>query len=293
MRIPTVIVENKKISRIILSIRTGAPSPRSEMSSLLEKAYGMGFSHFDLPTMKHLEAFRELMSLTEDENLTGFCHLDVKEGVSFLGRPLHSFESKIIATLKKNLPPEIIRHLIPSSSSPEVFTQKEIDRFSFDPHRLDKALSSLRPGESPFLITGERYGDWLLALGRIDLLQKMVTTARERGFIPLFSGQWATFSLPNAKPLEVAAYAVPINKKRGLFDLAHACELIKRFDKPVISLNPLANGELLNEPETAFTFLFDELKIYAAITEVASEEEVKKILDGLARSPSFILPRKA
>jgi hypothetical protein len=121
----------------------------------------------------------------------------------------------------------------------------------------------------------------------------MVARVRERGFIPLFSGQWATFSLPKAKPLEVAAYAVPINRSRSFLDLAHASDVIKRFDKPVISLNPLANGELLNETGTALTFLFDELKIYAAVTEAASGEEVKKILDGLARSPSFILPRKA
>ena len=293
MRIPTVLLEGKSFSRIILSVRTAALSSRTEISSLLGKAYGMGFSHFDLPTTRHREAFRELMRLTQDDNLMGFCHLDAKEGASLLGKPLHAFESKIVATLKKNLPPEIIRNLFPSSLSPEVFTQKEIDRIAFDPQRLDKVLSSLRPEESPFLILGEKYGDWLLALGRMDLLQKMVAGVRERGFIPLFSGQWATFSLPKAKPLEVAAYAVPINRSRSFLDLTHACDVIKRFDKPVISLNPLANGEFLNEPEAAFTFLFDELKIYAAIAEVASEDEVKKILEGLGRSPSFILPRRA
>jgi len=293
MRIPTVSLEGKRLLRVILSIRTRSLPPGPELSSLLKGAYAMGFFHFDLPTTKHLVAFRELMSLTEDENLMGFCHLDAKEGVSFLGKPLHGFESRMIATLRKNLPPEIIRNLLPSSLSSDVFTQKEVDRFAFDPYRLDKAISSLHPEESPFLILGEKYGDWLLALGRIDLLQRMVARVRERGFIPLFSGQWAIFSLPKAKPLEVAAYAVPINRGRSFLDLAHASDVIKRFDKPVISLNPLANGELLNETETALTFLFDELKIYAAITEVASEEEVKKILDGLARSPSFILPRKA
>jgi hypothetical protein len=293
MRIPTVSLEGKPLLRIILSIRTEASSSRPEILSLLKEAYAMGFLHFDLPSPKHLEAFRELLNLTEDEHLAGLCRLDAKEGVSFLGRPLQGFESKMIATLRKNLPPEIVRDLSPPSPSADVFTQKEIDRFVFDPRRFDKILSSLHPGETPFLILGEKYGDWLLALGRFDLLQSMVARVRAKGFIPLFSGQWATFSLPKAKPLEVAAYAVPINRGRNFPDLARSSDVIKRFDKPVISLNPLAGGELLGEAETAFSFLFDELKIYAAITDVTSEKEVRRIQDGLARSSSFSLPRKA
>jgi hypothetical protein len=293
MRIPAVSLEGKPLLRIILSVRPEASSPRPEILSLLKEAYAMGFLHFDLPSPKHLEAFRELLNLTEDEQLTGFCRLDAKEGVSFLGRPLQGFESKMIATLRKNLPPEIVRDLSLPAPSTDVFTQKEIDRFAFDPHRFDRILSSFHPEETPFLILGEKYGDWLLALGRFDLLQSMVAGARAKGFIPLFSGQWATFSLPKAKPLEVAAYAVPINRGRSFPDLARCSDVIKRFDKPVISLNPLANGELLSEAETAFAFLFDELKIYAAITDVASEKEVRRIQDGLVRSSSFSLPRKA
>ena len=93
-----------------------------------------------------------------------------------------------------------------------------------------------------------------MALGRIDLLQEMVSRVREKGFIPIFSGQWATFVLPKAKPLDVAAYAIPINKKWSLFDLQQACDLIKKFDKPVISLNPLADGKLLKESEGGLFF---------------------------------------
>jgi hypothetical protein len=50
----------------------------------------------------------------------------------------------------------------------------------------------------------------------------MVSAARRKGFIPIFSGQWATFVLPKAKSLDVAAYAIPINKKWSLFDLQQA-----------------------------------------------------------------------
>jgi len=131
-----------------------------------------------------------------------------------------------------------------------------------------------------------------LALGRIDLLRQMMTKVREKGFTPVYSGQWATFCLPKAKSLDVVAYAVPINKKWSFFDLDQACALIKKFDRPVISLNPLADGTLLENSEEAFSFLFKELKITLAIVEIHSEQEVEILLSAAENIPSFIPPRK-
>lgn len=252
----------------------------------MKKVYQIGVWCLDLPSEKHLESYKELKTLVEDENLMGLCHLGVEEGVSFLGKPLHRFEAKVVSTIKKNL-------LLPDSfrnwpSSSEVFTQREIDRFTFDSARFDRALSRFSNEASPFLLLGEKYGDWLLALGRIDLLQEMVGRVRGEGFIPIFSGQWVTFSLPKAKSLNVAAYAFPINQKWSLFDLTLACDLIKKFDKPVISLNPLADGKLLRQLEGAFSFLFDGLKIGSAIVEVSSIREGKIIFDVLKGFPSII-----
>lgn len=304
MRIPTAILERKKIPRIIFSIRAPVLSDRQKTLSLMKKVYEKGAWCLDLPSVNHLESFKELKSLIDDEILMGMCHLDIEEGVSFFGKPLHQFESKVISTIKKSLfPSELIQKLKRTEawdrkdpfltySSFEVFTQKEIDRITFDPIRLEKALSHFNPEVSPFLIVGGRYADWLLALGRIDLIKEMVLRVRGKGFIPIFSGQWATYLLPKAKSLDAAAYAIPINKIWSLFDLNKACDLIKKFDKPVISLKPLANGKLLKKAKEAFSFLFDELKIYSAIAEIASEEEFRIILDGVNQFPSLIPPRK-
>ena len=291
MRIPTAFLEKKKLPRITFSIKA---SSHQEVSSLMKKAYEMGAWCFDLPSSNHFESFRQLKQLTGDETLIGFGHLEAEEGTSFLGRPLHQFESKIASTIKKNIvPSNLIYHFFPDHTPSEVFTQKEIDRISFDAPRFEKALSRFDPQLSPILLIGGKYSDWLLALGRIDLLKEMVGRVRDKSFIPFFSGQWATFVLPKAKPLDVAAYATPVNKKWSYFDLDQACNLIKRFDKPVISLNPLADGVLLKESEEAFLFLFEGLKIHSAITEVASEEEMRRIFASLERIPSLIPPRKA
>jgi hypothetical protein len=291
MLMPTAILEGKKLPRIIFSIK--APS-QQEISALMKEVHEMGVWCFDLPSLKHFESFKELKRLTDDETLIGFGHLEAEEGTSFLGRPLHQFESKIVSTIKKNIvPSNLMYHFFPDPTPSEVFTQKEIDRISFDAPRFEKALSRFDPQLSPVLLIGGKYTDWLLALGRIDLLKEMVGRVRGKSFIPIFSGQWATFSLPKAKPLDVAAYATPVNKKWSYFDLDQACNLIKRFDKPVISLNPLADGVLLKESEEAFLFLFEGLKIHSAIAEVASVEEMRRIFASLEKIPSLIPPRKA
>jgi hypothetical protein len=293
MGLPTVILEGKKLPRIIFSIRASTSPALKEIPSLMKKIYGMDVWCFDLPSMKHLDHLKELKQFTEDETLMGLSHLEVEEGLCFLGKPLRRFESKVVSTIKKNLLlPDSIRHLSSLPASSEVFTQKEIDRIAFDLPRFDQALSFFNPRESPFLMVGEKYGDWLLALGRIDLLKEMVAKVKEKGFIPIYSGQWATFALPKAKSLDVVAFAIPINKKWSFFDLDRACEMIKKFDKPVISLNPLADGKLWREPEEAFSFLFNELKIYLAIVEITSEEEADTVLRAMDRIPSLIPPKK-
>jgi hypothetical protein len=292
MPLPTTFLEGRKVLRAIFSVHSSTPDPQKVLS-LMRMAYGMGVWSFDLSSPRQLESFQKLRDLTDDSALMGFCHLDAEEGASLLGKPLHRFESKIISTIRRKLlPSNLNRDILPPSSSSEVFTQREIDRIAFDPLRFEKALCGFDPEASPFLLVGEKYGDWLLALGRIDLLQEMVSKVRERGFIPIFSGQWATFALPKAKSLDVSAYAVPINKKWSLFDLERATDLIKKFDKPVISLNPLADGTLLKESERAFSFLFDELKIVAAIPKIASEREAKTIVEVLMKFSSLIPPRK-
>jgi len=304
MRIPTFVLEGRQLPRIIFSLKLAPPHDPQKTFSLLKKAYEMGMGCLDLPSSRHLQSFRELKNLTEDEALIGFGHVGAEEGASFSGAPLHRFESKVISTVKKNLfPPQFIQSLkrggfwnehdfFTDPFSPDVFTQKDIDRISYDPPRLNKALSPFRFEESPFLVLGGKYTDWLLCLGRTDLIEKMALGIREKGFIPIFSGQWATFILPKVKSMDWAAYGIPISRSKGLFDLARAYALVKKFDKPLISLSPLADGNLLESAEDTFSFLFKELRIHGTIAEIDSEEDARTIVGALEKYPSLISPRK-
>jgi len=294
IRFPIAILEGKKLTRVIFSLCPSPPFNPQLFSYLLKKAYEMGTWCFDLPSVGHVESFKKFKQEIGDETLMGLCHIKVEEGLTFFGNPLQRFETKLISTIKKDfLPPSLARKVLPQTPPSDVFTQKEIDHILLDPIRFDKVLSSFDSQEFPFLLLGGRYGDWLLSLGRIDLLKEMVARVRERGFIPIYLGQWTTFILPKAKPLEVVAYAMPINKNYIPFNFSQACNLIKRFEKPLISLNPLANGSLLKKFEKAFSFLFQDLKIHSAIVPIQREKEMGQIGKSLESIPSLIPPRKS
>jgi hypothetical protein len=293
IRFPTFTLEGKKLPRIIFSIRSANRAGSGDVLSLMKKAHANGAWCFNLPSKKDLQFFEELKQATADPGLMGLSHVEAEEGVSLFGKPLHRVEAKVVSTIKRTLPHAGFLPSLPAvPSSSDVLTQKEIDRIVFDPTRLDETLSLFNPKETPFLLVGGRYGDWLAALGRTDLLGKIIEKVRKKGIIPIYLGQWATFILPKAKPLDIAAFAIPINQKWSLFDHAQACSLIKKFDKPVISLNPLDDGNLLPEAEEAFSFLFNGLKIQAAIAEIASEEEIGIIIESLQKIPSLIPYRK-
>ncbi len=292
MHLPTAILERKRIQRIVFSIRPSTPVVQN-IYSLMEKVYELGAWCFHLHTARHLESFKALRESAEDDTLIGFGHIEAESGVSLMGKPLHQFESKVVSTIVRNIvPPDLVGKLFPARSFGEVLTQKEIDRMTFDPTRFDQSLSLFPLKEVPFLLIGGKYGDWLLGLGRGDLLKEMVSEMRRKGFIPIFSGQWTTFVLPKAKVLDVAGYAIPVNKRKSLFDLAKACDMIKKFDKPVISLDPLSEGGLWEKSEEAFSFLFDELKVHSAIAEMTSEDQVETLFKGLEKIPSLIPFRK-
>ncbi len=292
MYLPLVILEGKKIQRIVFSVKASSEVVQ-HLYFLMEKVYEMGGWCFNLPTRKHLESFNLLRESTREPNLIGFGHLEAEAGVSLSGKPLHRFESKVISTMIRNVvPPDLVRKLFSAYPHEDVLTQREIDRITFDRSRFHQALSIFDPKAIPFLLIGGRYGDWLWGLGRGDLLKVMLSEARQKGFIPIFSGQWATYVLPKSKRLEAAAYAIPVNKRKAFFDLNQALDLIKKFEKPILSLDPLAGGKLMRESEQAFSFLLNELKVYSVFAEVTSEKDIEPLFQTMKKIPSLIPFRK-
>src|SRR3990172_4531434 len=124
MPLATFTLEEKKLPRIILSPRSPSSSGGENLLAIMKKVYAMGVFFFDLPSRKHLESFRELKRLTEDDSLLGLCHIRAEEGVSFSGNPIHWLEPKVTSTIKRTVvPSELRRDLFPGDPAGEVLTQ--------------------------------------------------------------------------------------------------------------------------------------------------------------------------
>lgn len=259
----------------------------------MEKAYEKGGWCFHLPSPLHLESFIALKETTGDAFLTGFGQIGAESGVSLTGKPLSRFESKMAATISKTIaPPPFSRKLLPEGATGDILTQREIDRMRFDPPRFHQTLVPFDRQDVPFLLIGGIWGDWLLGLGRGDLLKEMISAIRGKGKIPIYRGEWTTFVLPKAKPLDVAAHAVPMNKKMGRTIFEEACNLIKKFEKPVIGLDLFSGRNICGRSEDPFSTLLNDLKVYSVIAEVTSDEDLESIFRRAEKISSLIPPRK-
>ncbi|MCX8116907.1 MAG: hypothetical protein N3G78_03105 [Desulfobacterota bacterium] len=286
MHLPIALLERKKIQRIIFSVRSSEPQ---KISLLMEKAYERGGWCFHLPTPLHLRSFVALRESTGDDFLMGFGQIGAESGVSLTGKPLTHFASRMVATIAKSLaPPSLVRKFPLEKNGAEVLTPKEVDRMRFDPSLFDQALHPFLRQEIPFLLIGGPYGDWLLGLGRIDLLRSMVSAIREKGKTPIYQGEWAPFALPKAKPLDVAAFAIPIHKDEGRLPFEETCKLIKKFERPVLGLRPFSSPPIGRRAEGPFSLLLKELKVYSLMVEVASERDLDLLFRWAEKVPSLI-----
>lgn len=119
--------------------------------------------------------------------------------------------------------------------------------------------------------------DWLVALGRTDLLEDLARLVSKSGFIPLLICHWTSLVLPLAeKELDVAGYIVPVNKLWSLLSLSDALDVIEKTEKPIIAMKPLARGILVHDLEDAFTFLFKKVGVEAVLVGVSSVAEAKQ-----------------
>jgi len=83
--------------------------------------------------------------------------------------------------------------------------------------------------------------DWLVSIGRIDLLEKLLQLIKNKRFKPILICHWTSIVLPICeKELdEVAGYIIPINKLWGLLTLHKTLKTIKNIKKPIIAMKTL------------------------------------------------------
>jgi hypothetical protein len=216
------------------------------------------------------------------------------------GAPLEDYNEEMKATVRSTLPSGYLEHLAKSRMSGAEFiqsffapnrkaqrlTKSQIDTIEMKPEFFKRRLELYRKLNVKLVQFGGITADWLVGVGRIDLLEKLLQLIRRRGFAPVLICHWTTLVLPVCeKELEgISGYIVPVNKLWGLLTLRENLRVIKNTEKPVIAMKTLARGALSNEIESAFTFLFKKARVAAVMVGVSSEKEAKQTFSAIGKA---------
>lgn len=249
--------------------------------SVMRAAFEAGGRAFDLSFDVNICLFRQLIEET-GEHLIGFGNPTWEQGIFLNGRYMQLSRDRILRTLVDRLFPRHIAQLVNDKLSQEdvlVFgydreavplSDAEIASIALDEATFRKRLSIFR--DCQYICFGGSDADWLVPLGRIDVVADLARVVREEGFIPILLCQYATLVVPEAEVsgLDVAGYAIPLNRAWSWFDRDECVEMVKSLAKPVIAFMPLASGGLRKDVRSALDWLYAEVGVEAILFGTAT-----------------------
>lgn len=251
--------------------------------SVMKAYYDAGGRAYDLSFEENTRPFRSLLEWA-DEPLIGFGNPSWEQGVFLNGRYLQYSRDRVLRTLVDRLFPRSIARLVEEKLSkddvlvfgydPEArpLTDEEIASISLNEEAFSRRLSIFK--DCRYILMGGSDADWLVSLGRLDLVAAMAAQIRQQGWIPLLLCQYASLVVPavEAYGVDVAGYAVPLNREWSWFDRDACLEAVKGVQKPVIAFMPLASGGLRADVRGALDWLFGEAGVETVLFGTATPE---------------------
>ncbi len=249
--------------------------------SVMRAAYDAGGRAFDLSFQVNVELFARLQQET-GERLLGFGNPTWEQGVMLHGRYLQYSRDRIIRTCVDRLWPRPIARLVQEKwaerdvlvfgydRNADLLSDAEIAVIQIDREALHRRLRVL--ADCQYILAGGSDADYLVSLGRMDLVIDLVREIRSEGFIPLLLCQYPTLVLPAAEAaeLKVEGYAVPLNKGWSWFDRDECVEIVRSIHKPVIAFMPLASPGLDRDVRGSLGWLFDEVGVESVLFGTAT-----------------------
>jgi hypothetical protein len=235
--------------------------------SVMQAYYQAGGRGYDLSFEVNTRLFRRLLDETRD-HLLGIANPTWEQGVFLNGRYLQYSRDRILRTLVEQLwPADIARQV------KEHLSREAILVFGYDPLAallnaqeirsivLDEAVFLKRLAgfeDCQIVLLGGADADYLVSLGREDVVAEMVRLARSQGFRPYLLSQYPSLVLPRVEAvnLDVEGYAVPLNKEWSWFDRESCLKAVQATSKKIIAFMPLASGDLKKDVRSALDWLY-------------------------------------
>lgn len=255
--------------------------------SVMRACFDAGGRAFDLSFDVNTRLFKRLLDETGEE-LIGLGNPSWEQGVIFNNRFLQYSRDRILKTLVERYFPRDIALKVEkdlSSQDPLVFgfdreaqilSDAEIASIHLDKEKFLKRLSIFK--DCQYMLIGGSDADWLVSLGRVDLIAEMAQIVRQEGYIPYVLCQYASHILPIIENSDagIAGYAVPLNKEWSWFDRDSCVEVVKSIAKPVIAFMPFASGSLRKNVRGALDWLFGEVGVESILYGTATADHARE-----------------
>jgi len=252
---------------------------------VMRAAYDAGCRAYDLSDESNTHPFWQLRTQVE-ESLVGFGNPTWEQGVFLHGRYLQLCRDRILRTLVERplLPPHIATQIR------DRLSQEAVMVFGYDPQApllSDEEIAAIHLDEGTFLRRLREFGgacqyiflggsdaDWLLSLGRADIVQRMAILTHKSGFVPILLVHYASYVIPIAEAagIDVDGYAVPLNRDWSWFDRDACVDLLRGIDKPFVAFMPLASGGLKHDVRGGLRWLLHEIGVATILFGTARPE---------------------
>ena len=246
------------------------------------------------------EAFKRLK--TEIPTLTGIGDPNMNCGFSYNGTHLKAYEKQIIRTVFNNCLSEKEKKIISEKSSLYLKSFFNLQGADISDGLFDISDISLDKGKwlerierlseyCEYCLFGADYADWLIALGRDDLLGYQCRTILEVGMRPVSVSHWTSVSLPVLDKLEgVVGHWILSNEDCVSFDLKSAVEAIEESKGIITGFRVLRGLERFFPVEHSITWAAENLKIkHFTIGATETAENTEKLFQEVSRKIKGII----
>lgn len=229
---------------------------------VMEAAYRAGCRGFDLNTASDnvLSAFDTIKARNRDA--VGIGDPNWRCGFKLGDSHLMDLKGRVIRTvverrldvdslgLVERLPAKNRSFFFGFPAEANALTDQEISQIWIDEHIWCERLERLR-NSADFCLVGADYADWLVALGREDLLEWQVRSVSDRGMIPVAVFHWASLTLPAIHRLRVGACWTLGNREVMYLSTDSAVSAIQASSLPVTCFRVLRGIRIPDQiPET-------------------------------------------
>lgn len=245
--------------------RTPELSTMEGVYAIMEKAYLLGVRGYDVSLNDHvIEAVRKLKGKYADVTIYG--NPNWRGGVMLGNATLHDLKTTLVRTIySRRFTPEQRsevnqmaedrrRRWALSGESQQTLSETDVANITLDDAAFVSNLKKME-GTADYGLVGTDYADWLIPLGRSDVLHRMIELTRRQGLRPLSISHWASITLPQLDVMDVEGHWIYLNKSEQLFSRESALAAIRDVQKPVTAFRVLGGGTLSADLSGALTFI--------------------------------------